>query len=201
MSLLLVVPVAGQRPRLDVRAAVLTSSTLVEDLLATPALKTRLGSGLGSGPRAHAALGPELSAGVLLPLRPGISLSGLLGWQLTKLQAEDDSGTREVQDLSVLHGLLAVDYSLRGPLVVSAGFGMLGYRSEAEGLFASGADLAPLVRIGAGGSWPVAGQSLTVRAIADVHRFGTPLLRSAGGAGGGVLRYGLQVGIVPGGAR
>lgn len=200
ISLLLVTPAAAQRPRPDLRIAVLSSSTLVEDLLATPALKARF-SGLGSSPRARAALSPELELGVMLPLRPGIGLSGMLGWQPTTLQAEDDSGTRDVQSMSLLHALLGLDFVVRGPLTVSAGVGMIRYRSAAEGLFADGEDVLPLVRLGAGGRRVVAGQMVTLRAIADVHRFGSPLLRSAGGSGGGVFRYGLQIGLVPGGGR
>jgi hypothetical protein len=47
----------------------------------------------------------------------------------------------------------------------------------------------------------LAGQAVTLRAIGDMHRFGTPLIRFAGGSSGGVLRYGIQIGVVPGGAR
>ncbi|NJD09629.1 MAG: hypothetical protein FIB01_04000 [Gemmatimonadetes bacterium] len=200
LSLLLVLPAAAQQPRLDLRAGLLASSTLVEDLLATPALKARF-PGLGSAPRARAALAPELEAGATLPLGPRVALDGLLGWQPATLQATDDAGTRDVQRMTVLHALLGLEFAARGPLVVGGGVGMIRYRSAARGLFADGADLAPLVRLAAGGRWPWSGHALTVRALADVHRFGSPLLRAAGGSGGGVFRYGLQLGVVPGGAR
>jgi len=201
VCLLLVSPVAAQRLRLDLRVAVLSSSTLVEDLLATPSLKARLGAGLGNAPGARAALAPELSLGGSVPLNAKVRLSALAGWQPTRLRAEDSSGARDVQDLSLLHALLELEFALSAPVFLSGGVGMLGYRSEQEGLFAEGADLAPLLRLGFGARWALAGQSVAVRAIGDMHRFGTPLLRSAGGSGGGVFRYGVQVGVVPGGGR
>ena len=200
LPLLLALPLAAQQPRLDVRAGVLGSSTLVEDVLATPALKVRF-SGLGGSPSARAAPSPEFSVGASLPLRSRARLTALLGWQPTTLRAEDAAGTRDVQDLSLLSGMLEVELAGRGPLVIAGGVGVLGYRSDGEGLFAEGSDLAPLLRVGVGGRWAVAGQSVLVRAVGDVHRFGTPLLRSAGGSGGGVFRYGLQIGVVPGGGR
>jgi len=201
LSLLLVWPAAAQRPRLEVRAAVLASSTLVEDVLATPALKARLGPGLGESLRARAAAGPELSAGAMVPLRPGVSLSGLVGWQQATLRAEDAGGTRDLQELALVHALLSAEFALRGALVAGAGVGMLGYRSDPVGLFTDGVDLSPLVRVSGGGRWVVRGHAISVRALADVHRFGSPLLRIAGGSGGAVLRYGVQVGVVPGGGR
>jgi hypothetical protein len=198
LSLLLVAPLAGQRPRLDVRVALLASSTLVEDLLATPSLKARIPR-LGESPSARAAVAPELSLGATVPLNPRARLIGMLGWQPTTLRAQDAGGARDVQALSLLHALLEAEFSLSAPFFLSAGVGMLGYRSEGQGLFAEGSDLAPLLRVGAGGRWALAGQSVTLRAVGDVHRFGAPLLRSAGGSGGSVLRYGVQVGVVPGG--
>lgn len=194
-------PLSAQRPQPELRVAVLSSSTLIEDLLAVPALKTRFPR-LGAAPTARAAISPEFSVGASVPLKQSVRLAGLVGWQPTTLRAEDVGGEREVQDLSVLHALLEVQFSIRGaPIFISSGVGMLAYRGGGEGLFADGADLAPLVRLGVGGQWAVAGQQVTVRALGDVHRFGTPLIRAAGGSSGGVLRYGIQVGVLPGAAR
>jgi len=201
LSLLLVLPVSGQRPRLDLRAGVLVSSTLVEDVLATPALKARFGSRLGMSPKARATTGPEFSVGASVALRPRVRLVGLVGWQPTTLRATDAAGTRSVQDLSLLSGLLELEFATRGPVVIGGGVGALGYRSDGQGLFAEGSDLAPLLRLGAGLRLPVAGQSVLVRAVGDMHWFGTPLLRSAGGSGGVVRRFGIQLGVVPGGGR
>jgi hypothetical protein len=194
-------PAAAQRPQPELRVAVLSSSTLVEDLLAVPALKARFPD-LGTSPTARAAISPEFSVGVSVPLKGSVRLAGLVGWQPTTLRAKDIGGERDVQDLSVLHALLEAQFSVRAtPVFISSGVGMLAYRGGDEGLFADGADLAPLLRLGVGARWAVAGQQVTVRALGDMHRFGTPLIRTAGGSSGGVLRYGIQLGVVPGGAR
>jgi hypothetical protein len=201
LSLLLVTPLAGQQLRPELRVAVLSSSTLLVDLLATPALRARLGPGLGASPSAVVALAPEFSVGAGVPLNQRVRLAGLVGWQPTRIEAEDGSGTRDVHGVSVIHALLEAEFALSGPAFLSSGVGALGYRGGYHGLFAEGSDITPLLRLGAGARWAVAGQAVTFRALGDVHRFATPLLRSAGGSGGGVLRYGLQLGVVPGGAR
>jgi len=194
-------PIAAQRPQLEVRAGVVSAGTLVEDVLATSALRTRLGTGLGEAPVARSAAGPELEIGARVALRGRAALSGLLGWQFTTLQVEDAGGQRDAQDLSVLHGILEAEFQVRGPVVVSGAAGALAYLSEERGLFADGADVSPLLRFGVGGRWALGRQLLTVRALADAHQFGNAVLRAENGSRGGVLRYGLQLAVVPGGAR
>jgi hypothetical protein len=136
-----------------------------------------------------------------VPLRERVVLHGVVGWQPSRVEIEDAGGTRDGQDLTVLHALLEAEFRVRGRVLVSGGAGALRYGSEELGLFAEGADISPLVRLGAGGDWNLGQQLVSVRALADLHQFGNPVLRSAGGSRGGVLRFGVQVGVVPGGAR
>lgn len=193
--------VTGGPVRPEVRIGWLTSGTLVEDQLATPALRQAQGPRLGPSPTAWAAPGPELSLGVAIPLRPTVLLSGLAAWQPTKLRVQDVGGERDVQDLSTVAAVLEATFTLRRHLLLSGAAGVLGYRGEAAGLFADGADVSPLLRGGAGGRISWRGHLVSVRAVADLHHFSTPGIRLSGGSSGLVPRYGIQLGVVPGGAR
>lgn len=191
----------AQRLQPEVRFGFLASTTLVEDLVAVPALLQQYGQG-GESPRAWASPAPLLSLGGRLPLRERVSLSGLVGWQPTQLRVEDAGGERDVQSVDVLHGLLEVGVRpVPVPVEVSAGIGVLGYRADGRGLFAGGTDVSPLARMGAGVGLRPAGHALTVRALAEYHRFGSAALRASGAQAGSVIRYGAELALAWGGAR
>jgi hypothetical protein len=193
--------VFGQPVRATVRLGAAASSTLVEDAMATPGLRQRLGTALDGSVRAWAAPGPLVEAGVELGLKPGVRLGGLVSWQGSSLQVEDGAGTRRVQDLSLLGGLLEVGYQVRQPLELVAGAGVLGYRSEDRGIFEDGADVAPFARAGALASLPWRGHALRLGGFLEGHPFGTSAIRRLGGENGLVLRYGVQASLAWGGAR
>ncbi|HSJ14207.1 MAG TPA: hypothetical protein VK939_07320 [Longimicrobiales bacterium] len=187
------------RPLVRVGAA--GSSALVEDAMATPGLRQRLGTALDGSVRAWAAPGPLVEAGLEVRVRPRVRLSGLVSWQGSSLQVEDGAGTRRVQDLSLLGGLLEMGFDVRGPWELTAGAGALTYRAGEEGIFADGADIAPLARGGAAAHLSWRGHALRLGGFAEGHPFGTSVIRQLGGSNGLVLRYGLQLGLIWGGGR
>ena len=193
-------PLAGQAIRPLVRVGAAGSTVLVEDAVATPGLRERFGA-VDANVEGRAAPGPLVEAGLEVQLRPRVRLSAVASWQASSLQAEDGAGTRRVQDLSLLAGLLEVGFGIRGPLEVSAGAGALSYRSEEFGIFDEGSDLVPLARVGAGGTLSWRGHVVRLGGFAEGHTFGTPAIRRLGGENGMVMRYGVQAGLVWGGAR
>jgi hypothetical protein len=195
------VPAVAQPMRVTVRVGAAASSDLVENDVATPGLRQRLGSGVDGTVRAWAAPGPLVEAGVELRLRPRVRLSGLASWQGSSLQVEDGAGTREVQDLAVLAGLLEAGFLLRGPLEVTAAAGALGYAADETGIFEEGADIAPLGRAGASAALPWRSHAVRVGGFVEAHPFGTAAIRRLGGENGMVMRYGVQAALVWGGAR
>lgn len=192
---------AGQSLRPELRLGWLASTTLVEDLLASPALRQQYSGVVAGSPRAWAAAAPVVSAGARVAVKPRVAVSGLVGWQPTQLRVEDAGGTRDVESISILHGLLEATYTPRSPVLLSAGFGVLGYRAEDRGLFSGGTELSPLVRAGAGAAVPVGAHLATLRAVGEFHRFSTPAIRTAGGQTAGVGRFGVEASFTWGGAR
>lgn len=187
----------AQAQTIEIRAGVATSGTLAEDLVANPGLTAAL-AGAWTGPvRADPAPGPAFTLAAALPLRPRSTLEIAAGWTATRLDAVDAAGTRELQNIGVGQATVGVRYALIGPAEAACGFGVLRYFADG-GLFEGGAGLSPLIECGGGARWGPAHRAFTVRAVAQAHRFRTPVLRDAGAQSGGVLRFIVQAGIALG---
>lgn len=186
---------AGQRPQPEAGVSFLASTTLVE------ALPQHQGGEWSSGARAWAQASPALEIGVRLPVQPRLSLAAVAVWQATQLRVEDVAGERDQQSLTLLSGVLEARYAARAPFVLSGGLGVLSYSGEDTGLLADGAKLSPLARLGAGVALPTRGHLLTLRALAEYHRFGTSVVQANGGEDARVVRYGAEAVFSWGGSR
>lgn len=182
----------------DVRAGVAGSSVLLEDLVATPRVAETLGARFEGGVRARPAPGPAVTFAARTGLNRRFSAELSAGWTATSLQAEDATGTRDLQDIGVGHATLGIRTALGGRVSGSAGFGAIRYFAEEEGVFAEGSDLSPLLEAGAAVAlW----RGLSVRAAGQAHRFNSPVIRVLGGKQGSVFRWMVQAGWTFGGAR
>jgi hypothetical protein len=191
--LALPVPARGQRTALELRAGVIYSSALAEDRVANPALTRQLGERFGGSVRARPAPGAVLGVAVQSPLRQRSLLELAAAWSRAGLSAEDASGRRHMQNLHAVQATLAVRYRV-AIFDAGCGFGALRYFASG-GLFSGGSgDLAPVVECGAG--WLGGpGRRAVLRALAQAHRFRTPVLRDAGAQTGTVFRLSIQAGV------
>jgi hypothetical protein len=199
--LLSALPVAGeaQRVRFEVRAGVVSSTRLVEDQVANPALARQLGEKFDGIVRAKPGTGFILATGAQTALRERTLLDVNIGWSHAGLDAEDGSGRRRIQTLNAGQATVGVRYRVSPALDAGCGFGALRFFASG-GLFGSGGELSPLVECG-GGVYMGPGSRGVLRGVAAVHRFRTPVLRDAGGQTGSVFRLSIQAGIVLGGSR
>lgn len=190
--LLSVCPAAAQRVDIYARAGAAGSSALVTDRIADASVPNVLGVPVQEEVRAVPAVGPVLAAGARVAFWPQVTL-GLEGsWTPTELEAEDDAGTRPIQDLTVVQGMVGASWAVRPAVELGAGAGLIWYRSEDEGLFADGSDASPVLEVSAAWTPGLWDGRLALVAAAQTHRFSTPSLRAAGGQDGSVTRASLS---------
>lgn len=193
--------VPAQGITFELRAGVTRSTALAEDAVANTELQQLLGSAFTGGVTATPSTGPTLAASVLVPLRARTQLDASFGWTFSKLNAEDASGSRSLQDLGIAQLALGIRYALGRAIHASCGFGAARYSADESGLFATGSELAPFMECGTGASLNAGGQRFVVHAFGQAQRFRTPALRDAGAQTGSVFRFGAQAGIVLGASR
>jgi hypothetical protein len=182
-------PAQAQRTALQARAGITTSSPLVRDLVASAQVRQLLGRNVDEEVTLHAAPGPTLGAGVIVPLRRRMTLDAGLDVALTQLEARDGGGSRSLQDLLIVQGTAGVDLAVSQRIRAGAGLGVVHYATERAGLFVEGASLSPLVEARGGVVLPFWSERVTLGGAAQLHRFGTPAMRQAGGEDGMVTRY------------
>jgi hypothetical protein len=190
----------AQTVGVEVRGGWAASTPLVEDLVATPALRSQLGSRFEGSVEAVPGGGPLIGMAVRRQLRPRVVLELSGAWTFSELRARDASGTRDVQDLGVAHATVGVRYGF-GAVELGGGFGAIKYVSEERGLFAEGSDIQPVLEAGAGVALPLADGRVGIRATGQFHRFGLNILRSPGSEDGGVLRGAVMASIRVRGGR
>ncbi len=194
-------PVAAQPIGLELRAGAAGSTALAEDAIAGPGLRQRFGAALRGPVRMEPTLGAWAGLAARAPLRRNTYVEVSTAATFTRLDAADDAGTRDLQSLAVLHGVVAVRYPLAPSLSLAGGFGGVKYFTEERAVFAEGSAISPLVEADLAWHRDVGGRVLSLRAFAQAHRFGTAAIRRAAGADGTVFRYGLGAGWLIGGAR
>lgn len=200
---MLLVPVTARAQSLayGVRAGVVVSTTLAEDQVANPRLAAALGGGLGAV-RAVPRPAFQIEVNGALPMRARTWLDLAVGWTMAGINAEDDGGTRDLQDVGVGQATVSVRYRATSILDAACGIGVIRYFAEDQALFASGTELSPLVEC-ASRLLPMGrnGQRFFLRVAGQLHRFRTPVLTDAGAKAGSVFRLAIQVGLEVGGRR
>ena len=181
----------GQAVEVYVRGGLSGSTALVRDAVATAQVGELLGSEVDDEVRAVPRPGPVLGGGVRVEFWPRVALVADAEWARNELEAEDGAGTRPVQDLDVIQVQVGAQWAVRPAVELGAGAGLQWYRTEETGLFAQGSDTSPLVVVTAGWTPSIWDGRLAVIAAAQTHRFGTPVLRTAGGQDGMVTRFSL----------
>ena len=183
---------AAQRVDLYGRVGAAGSSPVVRDQVATAQVSQVLGAAVDDEVRAVPAPGPELALGVRAAFWPQVSLGLDASWSPTELEAQDDAGTRPIQDLTILQATVSASWAMRPAVELGGGAGLMWYRSEGEGLFAEGSNASPVVEVSAAwvpGLWR---RRVALVGKAQTHRFSTPALRAAGGQDGSVTRVSLS---------
>ncbi|MEO5509321.1 MAG: hypothetical protein ABIV28_00835 [Longimicrobiales bacterium] len=191
MTVLVALPLHGQA-RLQLKAGFAASGLVLRDQIATPGLRSLLGNGVDEDVSARFKPAAMLGLGVEVPLRPGTQVMFAGSWSGTTLEAEDGAGTRDVQDVSVIQAVFGMRRMIGDLLEASGGFGAIYFSGDGRGLMAGGADVAPLVEAGLGGGWNSGEHRIHVRAVGQLHRFGTEAITSIGGQSGNVKRYGIE---------
>ena len=192
MYLLSASPAAAQRVDIYARAGAAGSSALLTDRIGDATIPNVLGVPVQEEVRAVPAVGPLLAAGARVAFWPRATLGVEGSWTPTELEAKDDAGTRPIQDLTVVQGMVIASWAVRRAVELGAGAGAIWYRSEGEGLFAEGSDASPVLELSAAWTPSVWDGRLALVAAAQTHRFGTPSLRAAGGQDGSVTRASLS---------
>ena len=148
------------------------------------------------------AASPRLGIGVVIPMRPRTEAVVRASWSPSSLQAQDDTGTRDVADVGIFEAVFGVRSRVWRALELSGGFGGLYFDGGGVGPFSEGADIAPVLEGGIGTAVERGGHRFHVRGIAQLHRFTTEALQSARVSGGSVIRYGIETSLTwKGGAR
>jgi hypothetical protein len=192
MYLLSVQPLSAQRIGVHVRGGVTASTPLLTDQVATPAMAQLLGATIDEEVQVTPSTALTLGCGVRAAFWPRIGLTADVDYTVSELVAEDDGGTRTLQDLGVVQGTVGLSWAVRPWLEVGGGAGLLWYLTDDAGLFAQGADTSPVAELRVGWTPAFAGGRVAVVGSAQTHRFGTPIIRAEGGQDGNVTRYGIM---------
>ncbi len=191
---------AESQVRVLVSAGMSQSGVVVRDAIASPILRSRLGRGVEEEVTAKFATAPMAGVGVEIPLRPGTHVVITGGWSGTTLRATDGGGTRDVQDVTILQGIFGLRRRLGNTVEASGGFGAMHFSASDRALFGGGASVAPMVEAGLGGGRDLGGHRARIRAVGQLHRFGTSAMSSVGGRSGNVRRYGVEASFTWNGA-
>jgi hypothetical protein len=185
-------PAAGQRVEVYGRAGLAGSTALATDLVADESIPNAIGAPVDEDVRAVPAPGLTVGAGVRIGFWPRATLGLDAAWMPTELQAKDGSGTRPIQDLTVLQTIVSASWAVRRGVELGAGAGFIWYRTEETGLFAGGNNTSPVLEVSAGWTPDYWNGRLALIAAAQTHRFGTPVLSGAGAQDGSVTRLSLS---------
>lgn len=188
-------PAAAQRVDLYSRVGVAGSTALVTDLVADASIPNAIGAPVDEDVTAVPVPGLTLAGGVRVAFWPRATLGFDAAWTSTKLEARDASGTRPIQDLTVLHTIVNASWAVRPTVELGAGAGFIWYRADEKGLFAAGTDTSPVIEVSAGWTPAYWNSRLALIAAAQSHRFGTPVLNQAGGQDGNVSRISVTARI------
>jgi hypothetical protein len=154
-----------------------------------------MGLGVGEEILLVFSLPPPLGVGVRTSLRPRLVLDADVDVALSELRVTGGEGERGLQSVAVIEVGAAVSRAVRPRIEVGGGAGVTAYFTAREGLFRDGSRIAPLVSARLSWTPPVADDRIALVARGQVHRFGTPAIREAGGTDGMVSRAAIQMRI------
>jgi hypothetical protein len=170
------------------------SSALVRDNVASPSLR-RIVPCVEEEVLLLVAAAPVLGVGLRTPLRSRLLLDADVDVAVSELRVSGGEGERGLQRVAVVEFGAAVSRVMRPRIEVGGGAGVTAYVTAREGLFRDGSRIAPLVSARLSWTPPVAGDRIALVARWQVHRFGTPAIREAGGTDGPVSRAAIQMRI------
>jgi hypothetical protein len=175
-------------------AGAAVSSVLARDNVASPAVR-QIVRGVEEEVLLLVAPAPALGVGVRTSLRPRLVLDADVDVAVSELRVSGSEGERGLQSIAVVEVGAAVSRLVRPRVEVGGGAGVTAYVTAREGLFRDGSRIAPLLSARLSWTPPVAGDRIALVARGQVHRFGTPAIREAGGTDGTVRRAAIQMRI------
>jgi hypothetical protein len=170
------------------------SSALVRDNVASPSLR-RIVPGVEEEVLLLVAPAPAVGVGLRTSLRPRLLLDADVDVAVSEVRVSGGEGERGLQSVAVVEVGAAVSRVVRPRIEVGGGAGVTAYVTAREGLFRDGSRIAPLVSARLSWTPPIAGDRIALVARGQVHRFGTPAIREAGGSDGMVSRAAIQLRI------
>ena len=181
--------------RVEARLGALISSTLVEDLGATAALRFNIPVDYTSPVKIKLAPAPVASVGLVQDLNTRASLELIGSVAVSKLRVQSQDTEWDMQDVSLAALAASVRYAYRPRINLHGGIGLTRFISESAGIFSEGIGTEPLLELGVSTSVPVGALPIRGGLRLQTHTFGTPALRRDGASDGRVLRLLIQVGI------
>src|SRR5690606_32150175 len=141
----LMFPAHARAQRVDLygRIGAAGSTALVTDQVATSQMAELLGAPVDEEVRAIPKPGLALAAGARVAFWPSVVLGADVEYASADLEAEDGSGTRPIQDLTVLQATVGPSWAVRRALELGAVVGLIWYRADERGIFAAGSETSP----------------------------------------------------------
>lgn len=184
------------RRGLDVRVGAMFSTPLAHDEGAWP----RPGQPVPAEEAyVRAAPGPLAAMALWAELAPALELEMSAGWTFSQVLVHEDGGRRSVGPLGIGHAVVAIRHDIQD-FRVRGGVGAVTYVADAGIFRGSGRQFWPVAEGGVGGTLRIGHVRVGLELMAQVHSFGTPALREAGGLDGTIVRYGVHGGFLLGGS-
>jgi hypothetical protein len=199
---ILVLPAAvGAQVRLEVNAGYGTSGTVVHDAVATPILENNLKIDVHDV-TSKLKPAPSFGAGVVFPFTTGTDAILSVMWSPTSFRAEEDGGaSRDVQDVSVLQGLLSVRRHIGDVLEAGAGIGAGYLAGDDRALLRGGSSFSPVVQATVGAGRNAGEHRVHVTGVVQMQRFDSESIAVADARPGNFMRYALRASMTWKGAR
>jgi hypothetical protein len=168
------------------------TGTVVRDRFATPVLTGNLGNIRVHEATADLKPAPELGAGVVFPFTPGTTAIVSMSWSPTAFRVTESSSVRDVQDVSLLQGVVSVRRQLGRVFEAGAGIGAGYMAGRDEALLRGGASFSPLVQATLGAGRNAGAHRVHVGGVVQLQRFGSEAISDADAKPANFMRYAIR---------
>ena len=192
---------AESQARIEVHVGYGASGTVVTDGIATPVLSGNLGNIDVQPVTAKFKPAPEAGVGVVLPLGTGTKAIARASFSPSTLRATERGVERDVQDVTVLQGLLALRREVGSVVEIGAGLGATYLAADDRALLRGGSSIAPVLELMLGAGRNIGEHRMHIGAVTQLERFSSQALIDSRGNAANVMRYALRGSMTWGGAR
>ncbi len=179
--------ITARKNGFQIRIGAMGFTPLVRDGVRSSAVEDSITADQSDDVSVRQQIAPAITIAALLPLRARTELELSATVASSALQGEDDFGTWDMGTVTLANALIGVSYAYRPSLLFHGGAGLTKLFSAAEGLFAKGSGMHPLLEAGMSWVTPIH-SAFQLDARAQMHPFATESLRDEAGQQGGVFR-------------